>query len=85
MDESEDWVVTDPDALTEVVENELETREALSRNEAAQDAMMESTGRRLTWEAQRWKSGAFVYYCSVQQRPRHSSSITKVSSLVWVL
>ena len=50
MDESEDWVVTDPDALTDVVENELETTRAPSRNEGAQDAVKESTGSSIRTE-----------------------------------
>ena len=50
MDESEDWKVTDRDALTEVVENELETTRAPSRNEGAQDAVKESTGSSISTE-----------------------------------
>ena len=50
MDESEDWVVTDLDALIKDVENERETTRVPSRNEGAPNALKESTGSSISTE-----------------------------------
>ena len=50
MEESEDWVVTDLDALIKDVENERETTRVPSRNEGAPNALKESTGSSISTE-----------------------------------